>query len=150
MIHIGWCGPSRKHGDVSTLPVCILWEHPPPVLSAGEIEGAKAAALKLLDVGTHLCSGPVEETWDILGGSEYPQSVTLSYEVAQCIFTSVKPQRLKILGHVLQASFIFHHELDISHNAEFHSKVFQACHFSLTSLSLVALLIFWLELCCRM
>lgn len=50
-----------------------------------------------------------------MGGSEHPQSLALGYEVAQCIFTSATSLRIhtKILGHVLQASFIGNHELDL-------------------------------------
>lgn len=85
------------------------------MLNAGETEGDKAAALKSLEAGAHLRSGPVEVTWGSLGGSEYPQSLALGCEVAQCIFTSVKSRRMhmKTLGHVLQASFIGKHELDM-------------------------------------
>lgn len=59
--------------------------------------------------------GPVGVTWGSLGGSEYPQSLALGYEVGQSIFTSVKSIRMhmKILGRVLQASFIGNHKLDV-------------------------------------
>lgn len=59
--------------------------------------------------------GPVEVTWGGLGGSEYPPSLALGSEVAQCIFSPVKPIRkhMKILSHVLQASFIGNHEPDV-------------------------------------
>lgn len=64
---------------------------------------------------------------------------------------------MNILSHVLWANFIGNHELDeqglrgsgdINHvSPEFHGKVFQFCHFSVT-LSLVELLIFHSELRC--
>lgn len=52
------------------------------MLHSGETEGPKAAALKWLEVGAHLHSGPAEVTCGSLGGSEYAQSLALGYEIA--------------------------------------------------------------------
>lgn len=97
----------KTQGHIHTASVCALREHPPLTLNAGETEGVKAAALKSLEVGTHLGSGPVEVTWGSLGGSEYPQSLALGYEIAQCTFTSVKSTRMhmKIFGPCVAGQF---------------------------------------------
>lgn len=110
--------PSRKHRDISTLPVYML-------------SGSNHLwhwLLEELEVLKHLLwrhwrqepiyavvLGPVEVTWGGLGGSEYPWLLALGHEAAQCIFTSVKSIRrlTKILVPVLEASFIGNHEPDM-------------------------------------